>query len=701
MTQPPLPSEEALTPDSPAVLAKPHRRASWSRTQWAWFVLISAAYLLRLILMPVTGQNDLVLPAWKAHYINQGQWNIYAYMAEVYRDAETDHPPAAYPYGFYATTAAWLEALRRVNLIDLDEWDKPWNLSNRALSFFLLKLPYLACDLLIGLLLARAARPARGLLAWAVWAWSPSAVYLLLMGQNDLYIALFMALAACLGMRALEAQQGASSSHRPAALAIASMATLGVGATFKIAPLFLVIPFALTLASRWRDRLLLIAIPLILFGASAAPFLTTPAFVNGVLFNWEGVRAFSAVQIFAAPVSLFVMAYVALLVFLLARAGGSARPADVWWIGAAVFSIFFLFSWSQFYWAIWLTPFVAAPIAIDAGRQRYWGVLWLILEIAFAVLLFSLHRDFNLGLLAAGSLSFRFAQFDAALALFAPALRQPVDILWTSMRSAQTAARLLTLAGAFGLLTAPWLRLKMRAVHADLQPILLQRWVVALLLPMSAGLIAAGGMLALSQNAAAREYLGSRIAQRAVLSADQPVFTQTLPATSGVLTGLLLNILPGESAALPATLRACVSTPDGEQCSQGELIRSNAFNGYGFRFLPPLITDDQMLQIAFHLALPAPGARVVAPIASPVGAPHPEEYRWQQGEILLTGHLNRLAALRPFGVGQALSELGSRISEDWRLAIVWLLVVFACLFIINRAIGRLHDGALLKSDNMR
>jgi len=204
-----------------------------------------------------------------------------------------------------------------------------------------------------------------------------SGAYLLLMGQNDLYPTLSTVGAAWFGGRAIQAQRANQSRRERNSLAVASMALLGIGATFKIIPLALAAPFALVLASRWRDRLLLTVIPAVIFGASAAPFIATPAFVNGVLFNWEGVRIFSAAQIFAAPVSLFVMAYVALLIVLVARPASLARPVDLWLIGAVVFSSLFLFSWSQFYWAVWLTPFVVALLALDAGRWRYWLTLWL------------------------------------------------------------------------------------------------------------------------------------------------------------------------------------------------------------------------------------------------------------------------------------------------------------------------------------
>ncbi|MFN3706602.1 MAG: hypothetical protein ACK4WM_11495 [Thermoflexales bacterium] len=172
-------------------------------------LVIAAAYAVRILLMPFTAQNDLVLTAWKSHFVNQGYWNIYARAAEVQEERQivTEHPPAAYPYGFYLFNAAWLESLRTTNLISLDAWHSAWSITNRALWFLLLKLPLLTADLAIGFILLKSAQPGRGLFSWAVWACSLSGAYVLMMGQNDLYPALFATLAAALATRAMNQRE--------------------------------------------------------------------------------------------------------------------------------------------------------------------------------------------------------------------------------------------------------------------------------------------------------------------------------------------------------------------------------------------------------------------------------------------------------------------------------------------------------------
>ena len=673
------------------------KRDDWSLLRVGWFVLIAAAYLLRLSFMPLTAQNDLLLMAWKAHHINQGHWNIYAYLAGPHdeRDVVNGHPPAAYPYGFYAAMAGWLEVLRRAGFIDFGGWNTQWAIPSHAWWFLLLKLPYLASDLLIGIMLFRAARPGRGLLAWAGWAWSLSGAYLLLMGQNDLYPTLFTVGAAWLGGRALQAQRS-QQTQRGAVLAAASMALLGLGATFKIIPLALAAPFALVLASQWRVRLLLAAIPMAIFGASAAPFITTPAFVSGVLFNWEGMRIFSAAQIFASPVSLFVMAYMALLIILVVRPASLASPVDLWAIGAALFSSLFLFSWSQFYWAVWLTPFVVALIAHDAGRYRYWLTLWLVIEVTFAILLFSLHRDFSIGLLAGMSLSFRFAQLDTVLALFAPVLRQPMEIFWTTARSAQTATRLLVFVGALLLLIAPKLAIWRRTPGEHLLCIKPVQLTAVLVLPTFVGLVLAAGVFVLSRHAVARGF-GFNVVQRIALTSEQPSFAQALPPLTDTLTGLLLPVLHNESSSLPSKLQACVVLQSVEHCAQGMLLPT----GYGFRLPAQVALQGEPVRVVFRLVEPAIGARVVVPVISLSTARRPQDYQLIQGQTTLIGHTARITLLRSFDLSQALAETTERLTRDWRLFVVWPLVAIVCMIVVWRIARGVHQQELFMEHTSR
>lgn len=337
------------------------------RIRWYRFLMPLLPYLFWIALMPLTNQYDLLLNAWQAHHVNKGYWNLYAHLSQVSNFAVAGHPPAPYPFGFYLFYAGWLEVLQRLGLIDYTTWSTPFVVREFPAAVLALKLPYFAAHLAIGALLFKVAPSGWRWGAWAIWAWSLSLAYLLFMGQNDLPLALLMVAATALGARAAQQQQ--SGDPRWWRAAFASVALLGVGATYKTAPLMLVPPFALLLTNRWHERIALVALPLATFVLSALPFLSTPAFVNGALFNPEGTRLFASVQIFAQPVSLFLVAYGGLLILLATRSPEKWQPVDVWLVGAGVFSALFLFAWTQFYWLVWLTPFLIGLIAQDAPRR--------------------------------------------------------------------------------------------------------------------------------------------------------------------------------------------------------------------------------------------------------------------------------------------------------------------------------------------
>jgi len=670
------------------------RLRGWSKHKATWFALIFSAYLVKLILMPITSHNDLLQIAWKSHHITRSNWNIYEHMGELYGDYEsvTNHPPAPYPYLSYAVTALWLELLSAVGLINYQDWTTIWSaITNRSVWFFSLKLLYLMADLAIGILLCKSASGGRGLMAWAGWAWSPSAMYLLFMGQNDLYPALFITLAMFWGAHALSVQRANASSYISLIYSILAMLALGVGALFKLFPLMLAPLFALVLGVQFRRQAVLIAIATAVFALGALPFFGTPAFIKGVIFNFEGVRVFSQINIFSNPSSLFVVTYVILIVLLFALPRSFMQPVTLWCIGVALFSSLFLFSWSQFYWAVWLTPLLVALVALDTRRARYWIATWLILEISFIVVLFiELHRDFGFGLLANASPSFRFAQLDAAVALFLSDARNILDILRSIAISAQTAARLVLLSVSISALLMPRL-VGQGGANAIRKTLSYQRWRFLFLVPVVIGCLFALLVLFVLRHAVVHQY-GHNRAQRVVLTVEQPYFEQFLPALDETLTGLLLMAMPSESANPPSSLQFCIYTITSQVCEYGYLVQTKLFYGYALRFSSPLSIGNQPMRITVQLGETSSNVRLSLPVALLPEVRQPEDYQLRQGQLLLTGHTARFSLLRTFDVERAMTELVERLTQDWRLIALWLFIALLVSIIIYRAVRVTKDG---------
>lgn len=636
-------------------------RYIWVRTS-----LVLLPYLLWLVLMPLTGQYDLMLNAWQAHHVNKGYWNLYAHLSQTNNFAVPGHPPAPYPFGFYLLLAGWIELLHALRLADYTAWRSPLVLLEFPATLLALKLPYLATHLATGILLFKAAPLGWRWAALTLWAWSLSPAYLLLMGQNDLPLALSMTAATLLSAQALSTQQAGHSRWRWAALA--SAALLGLGATYKTASLMLVLPFALLLSKRWRDRLVFFGIPIAIFAISTIPFLGTPAFVNGALLNPEGTRLFSSTQLFAQPASLFLVAYAVLLLILAVRPHQKARPLDFWLIGAAVFAALFLFAWTQFYWLVWLTPFVIGLLTQDAPRRALWLGVWLISEVAFGVLLFGRHRDLGWGLLGLGSEQFRLAQFEVVMDLSPLPLRRPFEVLWSVLHSAQMAALL-------GALAAAGISLARVRTFALAQ--LRQSFVVAIVaLPALACIGAAAVTLLLSRNAVAREFDRPTVSE-ARLSAAQLMLTQVFSPVIPAGNILLLWATPPTDAML---LEACMHADTHTVCALGQPLQSSFFSGYAFWFGSASAGKTR----AFTLRLLNPSSEAI--LAMPIVRHRPrlgEQHRVLEGEHTHEG-IVRMSVLHPFNPIQAISDLYVWLTMDWRLGILLTLSLFGVLAGVTR-----------------
>jgi len=62
----------------------------WLRSSYLW--LIVSGYLVRIALMPVTGQHDVMFMAWQANFVTQGHLHVYEYLYEQFGEAVMSHP---------------------------------------------------------------------------------------------------------------------------------------------------------------------------------------------------------------------------------------------------------------------------------------------------------------------------------------------------------------------------------------------------------------------------------------------------------------------------------------------------------------------------------------------------------------------------------------------------------------------------------
>lgn len=566
------------------------------RSSYLW--LIVSGYLVRIALMPVTGQHDVMFMAWQANFITQGHLHVYEYLYERFGEAVMSHPAvwAPYPYGYYVFTSLWVTVLKGFALVDLAQWQGIWEVTRPARVVFLLKLAYLPFDVLIGYVLYRAGGRIGGALSWALWSWSPTALYTpFMMGQNDVYATALTVAGLYAASRSISDQQTPSPKKGLATPwrggAWVSILLLGIGATFKTFPLLLVPVVALLLTPRWGQRLKLSAAGVAIFALCALPFATSAAFREGVLLNEEGLKLFQESSVLGFPVPLFIAGYFFLAAYLIANNRASV-PSDVWSAGLIVFALLFLLVPAPLYWLIWITPLIV--FQIGRGKPALL-VAWLLLQLGFSVLLLSQHRELGVALPVHLSEEFSVPNLADATDLSHPVLNQFLRAVWPVSRGALAAALGVCLWRAFANLRIPRRRCQTTPM-ACVPPVVIGP-AVLLLLGLTTNLILAGRMVS-EANWLSWDTL--------VLTEERPTITQTTTPEVSPVTGVRLRVQ--QTSPANAQLRVCLfegDLSDGKQVACTSKQASKTIEG-GFVYVlfeapHTLSPADRRYAIEVHL----------------------------------------------------------------------------------------------------
>ena len=565
-----------------------------------WVIL--AGYLARFLLMPLTSQHDALYMPWHAHFVAQGHFNVYDYLYTTYGPGVIEVPVwAPYPYAFYAYTAFAAKIYDLLGLIDLQAWPTTWEIAHPMRVIFLFKLLYLPFDILIGWLLQRVA----GRLAWALWAWSPTAFFMLAMGQNDVYPTVAMVLGTYLVSRALACEELAQRWR----YGYLAMLTLGLGAAFKLVPLFLVPPLLLLLTHSWRQRLKLLAVSLVPFLGFTLPFITTKAYTQGVLLNPEGTRIFDQVALLGQPSSLFLLSY-SLLVLVLVIYQRVWVADSAWWVSTAVLAIFFLWIKIPFYWLYWLAPF--GIIAVLRFKQTAL-TLWVGFELTFGLTMLHSHRELNLNFFFRLIPEWQFINPIHALALRSELLSQLLARLRIVAQSMQLAIfiSLIVLAGV------SLYHGRQRSIKS-----VFRWWYVGLsLLPTAlvATMLLVFVWVARSNAIRPREF--GPLTSMVVLDTQQPFIQGTLQPDQSVLTGFVLNV--AQTPPPTGKLQGCVLIDAREQCAPLVFPEANVWEIAGYVvFNPPLaIIPNQPLSVTLKTLDPS--------------VPMAIHYRWKRQPLKL------------------------------------------------------------------
>ena len=318
-------------------------------------VLLYLAFglLIRLLVMPFTFHWDLKDIAFGSHLPYWGYGTqVYDFLsslspfhpfAETYGRGVLTYPPLLlFSFGLIlfllspllgASFSSWLFTGHEATLVT------PYIFR----YLFLMKLPFLFFDLMLGLLLISLFTQQRERLrAWKLWMLNPVSLYVTFMiGQFDV-VPTFFLLSSIFFV--LKRKSGLAGLF------------LGIGGALKLFPFFF-LPFFLFSFSSWRERLRFLigslGLPILLF----LPFLSSPYFRTFVLTSTQSQRMFEASIPLYGQETLLV--FVVIYTFILIRFFEERKRAE--FLPTAIFCVILAFlSLSHFHsqWFLWIVPFL-------------------------------------------------------------------------------------------------------------------------------------------------------------------------------------------------------------------------------------------------------------------------------------------------------------------------------------------------------
>ena len=317
-----------------------------------WIILICAV-ILRLFLSFATFHPDIDALSKSSQFVSSGHiLNLYDYSSD---KLVLNYPPAIYLlFGI-------------VNLI-----------FSRNIPFF--KLSYLPFDIFLGFLIYKLVGPKKSLLGFSFWMFNPINLYATyMMGQFDIIPTFFTVLSLYYALK---------NKLNLAAL------SLGGGVTFKLYPIFLIIPLIILGKSFWKkiQLLSLAALPYLLF---FLPYSQSSNFRSNALFANQSSKSFYA----TIPVSggeSIILFPAFLLFFYLLIITRKFEGLSLWKVYSIPLLLFFIFTHFHPQWLIWITPFFILSLAVE--KKSFLPIM--LIFVSWILSLFLFDKSLTVGLFA-------------------------------------------------------------------------------------------------------------------------------------------------------------------------------------------------------------------------------------------------------------------------------------------------------------
>ncbi len=308
--------------------------------------LLVLAIALRLLVSAFLFHPDIKTYNFQASFLKKGVFNVYTYLVENKKSLTLKDDFVYFPLTYFTVGGyQWIASPILGN--GFDSWlaDASSNSVVRNPNIFkylvVLKLPYLALDILIAFLLKRFFEDKeKGKKAFTLWLFNPFTIFLIYAFSNiDIYAVLLTVVAFLL----LKKEKLLQAS-----------AVLGIAAGFKLYPI-LFVPFLILKAKSIKEKILAGVVPMLIMGAVVLPFWS-PAFVQSAFLSGLTTRIFSP----GFSIGFNESAIVGLLLISALFFYGWVVDKKPNVFNYCIILLLSIFSFSHFHiaWLLWIAPFL-------------------------------------------------------------------------------------------------------------------------------------------------------------------------------------------------------------------------------------------------------------------------------------------------------------------------------------------------------
>lgn len=347
-----------------------------------WFLPLILGLILRIILIPITAHPDLWGHSFTAYFlVYEGKLNPYQHM----QDLPADYPLVKnigisdifiYPPLTYFTIGFFRFIVKPF----VDPNFLPWLMENMGNIYkrgdlfsilFLFKLPYIFVDVAAGFLLsALFDDQKKKKLAFLLWMLNPVTLYAtFMMGQLDILPVLFTILSLYF------AKKGKNTL---------SLLSLGIGGSYKMYPLFFIIPAALLFDKDFKNRVKNILIGFLPFILTSLPYLPSPAYRNMVLFQAKSQKMLYMVWNVSGAEGIYPFIIGLIIIYCISYYCTNKEKLVDFFLAILLITLMVTHYHPQ--WFIWVIPFLIYKIVAQKDKILFVLILfscWLIITLLF------------------------------------------------------------------------------------------------------------------------------------------------------------------------------------------------------------------------------------------------------------------------------------------------------------------------------